>query len=393
MEIKPFNFLRTPQVLFGPGTLGRVPDMIPDRTAIVLLVTGEASLQKSGRLDELKESFAGLSLKCHHISVQGEPTPEMIDSAVEKFSKENIGQVIAIGGGSAIDAGKAISAMLPLAEPITIYLEGIIGGKKHCGKKIPFIAIPTTAGTGSEATKNAVISKIGKDGFKRSLRHDNFIPDIAIIDPGLMLSCPPGISAACGMDAFTQLLESYVSTGASNLTDQLTLSGLAAIKEGLISSCTTGAGDITARSAMAYAAFLSGITLANAGLGVVHGLASAIGARFDIPHGIICGSLMGEVLRMNIIKLRKSGDHWKSLEKFAHAAHILCEIPENDISSACDALVDKVENITIQLQIPCLGSYGVAKSDISQIISVAENKNNPIYLTPAEIGSIIEKRI
>ena len=392
MEIRPFQFAQTPRVLFGPGAIERLPDLISVRSAAVLLVTGGASLMKSGRLDLLRKKIAGIPLDCRQVSVKGEPTPELIDAAVAQLHRENIGLVIAIGGGSVLDAGKAISAMLPLNEPVAGYLEGV-GTKKHSGVKIPFIAVPTTAGTGSEATKNAVISTIGAGGFKRSLRHDRFVPDIAVIDPGLALTCPPDISASCGMDAFTQLLESFVSSGASALTDALARDGLAAVASGLVPSCTTGAEDIAARSAMAYAAYLSGVTLANAGLGVVHGLASSIGARFDIPHGVICGTLMGAAVRMNIRKLRGARGDGTALRKYARAGSLLRGVPETDEIRACDALADMIDDTTDRLLIPRLGKFGVTAEDIPSILSDADNKNNPVKLTPDEIGDIVRGRI
>ena len=184
-----------------------------------------------------------------------------------------------------MDAGKSISAMLTKTESIKEYLEGI-GTKKHDGKKMPFVAVPTTSGTGSEATKNAVISEIGGRGFKKSLRHDNFVPDSVVIDPRLMISCPQNVTAASGMDVFSQLIEGYLSTNSSPMTDALALSGLRYIKEGLLKSYETG-DDIDARGKVAYASYLSGVVLANAGLGTVHGFASPIGGYFDIPHGVV----------------------------------------------------------------------------------------------------------
>ena len=160
------------------------------------------------------------NIKFQKVVVNSEPSPELVDETVQKYSAEKIDVVVSIGGGSVIDAGKAISAMLNTSGSVREYLE-VVGNKEHPGTKVPFIAVPTTSGTGSEATKNAVISKLGKDGFKRSLRHDNLVPDVALIDPELTLNCPPDITAAAGMDCFTQLAEAYLSGKSNDYTDAL----------------------------------------------------------------------------------------------------------------------------------------------------------------------------
>ena len=180
-----------------------------------------------------------------------------------------------------MDAGKAISAMLTQEGSVKDYLEGV-GHKHPSGNKVPFFAVPTTSGTGSEATKNAVLSEIGPNGYKKSLRHDHFVPDLAIVDPDLTLSCPPGLTAYSGMDAFTQLLEAYVSTKAHPFTDALCEKALELLSGSLLQAYQDGE-NIEAREAMSYAAWTSGIVLAQVGLGVVHGFASAVGGMFDNP--------------------------------------------------------------------------------------------------------------
>ena len=205
-----------------------------------------------------------------------------------------------------MDAGKAIAAMLPLHEPVKNYLEGV-GTRSHPGVKLPFIAVPTTAGTGSEAAKNAVLSETGEKGYKRSLRHNNFVPNVAVIDPILTLSCPPATTAASGMDAFTQLLESYLSTAGNPITDALAYEGLRQVSGNLLHAFRSG-DDLNARIGMALAAFLSGLTLTNAGLGLVHGFAASIGGYFPIAHGVICSSMMPAVNRVTVRRLR-SLDH------------------------------------------------------------------------------------
>jgi alcohol dehydrogenase class IV len=231
-------------------------------------------------------------------------------------------------------------------------------------------------------------------GFKASLRHDNFVPDLAAIDPELALSCPAEITAACGMDAFCQLLESYVSTKASPLTDSLAVEGLRQAGGSLVPVCTTGAGDLEARAAMAHASFVSGITLANAGLGVIHGFAAPIGGFFSIPHGVVCGSLLAPAVRITIEKLR-GGDpgHARALEKFAAVGALVAGRAPGDVAGGCDALVAWLYTLAEKLAIPRLGDYGVGVSDCDRIIERAGSKNNPVALDREEMRRILLERI
>ena len=304
--------------------------------------------------------------------------------------------MVGIGGGSVTDAGKAISAMIPKEDSIKNYLEGV-GSKTHDGKKIPYIAIPTTSGTGSEATKNAVISEIGPKGFKKSLRHDNLIPNVALIDPELMIPCPSSISAACGMDAFTQLLEAYVSPKGSPMTDALAFSGMKYINKNLLSACSSGASNIEVRTAMAYASLMSGITLANAGLGIVHGLAGPIGGLFDIPHGVICGTLLAEATKMNIKKLQERGSSGKEgLRKHADIGALLSGnkfVEQGKIDEYCSILVDTLDRWTQDLKLERLGKYGINIEDIEKIVEKAGLKNNPVDLNKKDIKTILINRL
>jgi alcohol dehydrogenase class IV len=269
-----------------------------------------------------------------------------------------------------------------------------VGTAQHNGEKIPLIAVPTTSGTGSEATKNAVLSRTGDDGFKKSLRHDNFVPDVVVLDPKLTVSCPAHITAACGMDAFTQLLESYVSTDASPMTDALAFSGLEHVARFLVPASTDRAKDLDVRGGMAYAALMSGITLANAGLGVVHGVASPIGGFFNIPHGVVCGTLIGEATSATIRKLvQEHGSTHPALRKYSRVGVLLCGAAEEDTQRGCESLVSKVNEWTEILNIPRLGDYGVRESDLDRIIAGSGNKNNPVQLGPKEIREILRRRL
>jgi len=394
--IFPFEFSSIPKIIFGTGKLSELYKIIPDFGNNVLFVTGKSSLEKSGIWNNLSKNFDKLGIRRYRVSVSGEPSPKLIDEAASKYRNKQIDLVIGIGGGSVTDAGKAISAMIPHQNSIVNYLEGV-GTKKPDGQKIPYIAIPTTSGTGSEATKNAVISKIGEEGFKKSLRHENYIPNIAIIDPELMISCPQSITGACGMDAFTQLLEAYVSTKANPITDALAYSGMKHVKDALIPASTNKSDDIGIRSEMAYGSLMSGIVLANAGLGIVHGLASPVGGFFDIPHGVVCGTLLAEVTRMNIGKLKEKGLEGRAaLKKHAQIGALLMgedTMKEGRMAEYLDHLITTLDHWTTSLKIEKLSKYGVTEDDFERIIHKTSLKNNPVDLSKENIDQILKNRL
>lgn len=389
-----FGFARIPRIVFGAGSAARLAETAAGYGESALVITGGKSFGKSESWKNFLSSARAESLEVYQVSCAGEPSPEFVDSVVERFGARKPDVTIAWGGGGAIDAGKAISAMLPLGESVLPYLEDVGDGRSHPGVKIPFIAAPTTAGTGAEATKNAVLSSVGPDGFKKSLRHDNFVPDIAIVDPVLALSCPPDVSAACGMDAFTQLLESYVSTAASPMTDALALSGIERAGRSLAAVCGDRAGDVEARADMAFAALMSGVTLANAGLGVVHGLAPPLGGYFKIPHGVVCGTLVAAATKVTIDRLfAESGAEHAALRKYARAGAILSGAARPDVRDGCAALVEILDRWTEELRMPRLGEFGITEADFDMIIAGGDNKNNPATLDDNEIRGILLARL
>lgn len=392
----PFTFSGVPRILFGRGASHRVGRVLGEIASRVLIVTGASSLERSGEWGLLVDRLSEASIRHDRVIVRGEPSPDLVDDTVSRFRDKGIQAVLAVGGGSVVDAGKAISAMLPQDTSVYEYLEGI-GNRKHNGQKVPFVAVPTTSGTGSEATRNAVLSKVGPQGFKRSIRHDRFVPDVAVIDPELVLSCPPEISSACGMDAFTQLLESYVSTQASPFTDCLAQSGISHVKDSLIPVCTGQGNSVEKRASMAYASLVSGITLANAGLGIVHGLASAIGGFFSIPHGVVCGTLVGAETRVNIERLRRQeeGVGRIALGKYARIGALLYEreYRDEDVEICCDLLLETLDRWIEILGIPRLGKYGVRSSDLGRVVEAADNKNNPVRLDEDDIMRLMLMRL
>ncbi len=389
--VNPFQFSRLPVINFGNGKLNLLTGLIKRYGTEIVVVADPGSFINSLYAAELFESFRKHEIKYHHVVVHGEPSTELIDSTVEKFNTATINVVVSIGGGSVLDAGKAISAMLYKKESVKEFLEGV-GTREHPGTKLPFIALPTTSGTGSEVTKNAVISQIGKLGYKKSLRHDNFVPDIAIIDPRLTMSCPQNITAASGMDCFTQLTESYLSDKANEYTDALALEGLKVIKSSLVKSYRHG-NDLKARTGMSFAALTSGICLANAGLGVVHGFASSIGGLYHIPHGIVCGTLMAAANAVTVRELRKNNSNPAALMKYATLGRLFLDTEGKSDDYYIDGFIQYLLKLTDELQLPGLKQFGIDRKDIGVICRITELKNNPVKLSLGALQEVLRERL
>lgn len=386
-----FNLAPTPKIIFGIGKLLSLPKVIIAFGRSVLFVTGKESFINSEKWCLIRSQFIKEKINWKNITVDTEPSPKLIDDNVAEISRQSIDVVVAIGGGSVIDAGKAISAMIMEKDLISNYLEGL-GNKQPSGNKVPFIAIPTTSGTGSEATKNAVLSDVGKDGFKKSLRHDNFVPNVALIDPSLTLSCPKSITVQSGMDAFTQLLESYVSTKSNAFTDSLAMDGIRLLRNGLHQAVIDGS-NIIAREKMSYSSLISGITLANAGLGTIHGFASSIGGFINIPHGLVCAKLMGPVNKITVEKLisQKSNEH--ALYKYARVGQLFNRNKNRSDGYNIDLLLDTIMHWTTEFSIRGFSEFGLNESDFRKIISKTGNKNNPIELDDDEMAEALKSAL
>ncbi len=384
-----FSLAQSPLVYFGAGKISVLPSVVKTFGSRILLVTGAKSFTASGHYQILLEEFHSQGITVEHLSVSVEPTPGIVDEAVKKTLPFDPDVIVAVGGGSVLDAGKAIAAMLPLREPVKNYLEGVGIKPAHPGVKVPFIAIPTTAGTGSEAAKNAVLSETGESGYKRSLRHNNFVPNVAIIDPALSITCPPATTGASGMDAFTQLLESFLSTAGNAVTDALAYEGLQQVSRSLRQAYYSGS-DIEARTGMALAAYLSGVTLTNAGLGLVHGFAASIGGYFPIAHGVICSSLMPAVNRVTVRKLRSQRSNDNALAKYATIGKMFAGVENNSLEYYVDFLLDTIEKWTVEMNIPRLSHGGVTSSGFAKIVNATDNKNNPVALNKEEMMEILE---
>ncbi len=323
-----FSFAATPHIHFGAGKRSDLATIVRSYGKRMLLVTGGSSFDKSpicqALFQELDDQF-----ELHRISVSAEPSPKLVDATVAALQNNPPDCVVAIGGGSPVDTAKAIAGLIPSGDSVMEYLEGVGNGKCYTGPSTPFIALPTTAGTGGETSKNAVLSEIGENGYKKSFRDEQLVARHIILDPELTLSCPANVTAACGMDAFTQLLESYVSRNANPITDALALSGMTRAARALPVAISDG-GNLEARSEMLYASSISGLTLANAGLASVHALASPIGAFFPMPHGEVCGSLLFDATRINIELMLEREPESPGLKRYAEAGRIVAGEPSLD---------------------------------------------------------------
>lgn len=394
MNLPPFNIDRLPQVFFGAGRSAELPMLINRMNARRLLfVTGANTLNRWSQWNALRAAVEADAREWFHTTVVAEPSPQIVDAVVAQYHPRHIDLVVAIGGGSVLDAAKAIAGLLPFGNSVLDHLEGVGAGKPYHGPALPFIAVPTTAGTGSEATKNAVLSVIGKTGYKKSFRHDTLVPQYAIVDPNWIRSCPPAQIAANGLDALTQLLESYVSTNATPFTDALALDGMAHIRKGLFAAWQGGENKNAdqGRAHMAYAALISGITLAQAGLGSVHGLASPLGAFYPIPHGVVCGTLLAAATEINIHTLRMRVPESPALPKYAQIGRLLSGNTSRE-ATAQDDLISLLHTWTNQLQLPRLRDFGIDTHAIPTIVANCRGnsmKTNPIPLTDSDVTQLL----
>ncbi len=395
-QFNPFSIARLPRIEFGSGVFSRTAELTAQFGKHVLIVTGARSFPTSERWKQLLQQFAALDISYDHVTIDGEPSPEMIDDAVKEHASANIEVVVGIGGGSAMDAAKAIAGLLRVNQSVMDFLEGVGPELPYKGPAVPLIAVPTTAGTGSEATKNAVLSKQGIDGFKKSFRDDRLVAEVAIVDPDLLSTCPRDVIAANGMDALTQLIESYVSIKANVFNDALGISGLRAARDGLVRLYQSEGKDAQARERMAYASLISGINLAQTGLGSVHGLASPLGAFYPIPHGVVCGTLVAAATHTNINAMLEREPDNAAIDRYARVSEVLSQRRFKSIDQALDKLVELLQQWTYDLQLERLSTYGLTSSALDHVVEHSRGssmKTNPIVLTDEEIKSILVERM
>lgn len=387
-----FETPSVPNLKIGEGVLFSLPEYLKNHGySRIALVTGGDSYSASEYREQFEENLRAFGIEAPRFPVSGEPSPLKVDQVRDTAAEMQVDAVVGLGGGSVIDTAKAVSVMLNHEGSVREYLEGV-GNRSPRPVRYPLIAVPATSGTGSEATKNAVISEVGERGFKKSLRNTSYVPDIALLDPLVTKGCPYDVTAASGMDAVTQLLEAYVSVNANPFTDALSLNGLQRARWSLPATLRDGE-NLKARGQMSYAAYLSGISLAGAGLGVVHGLASPLGALRHIPHGVVCGTLLPAASEIIVDKLLKGEDESRGLAKYSRGAVVFLGTDKGSGENNCRTLVEELYLWAEEFSIPLLSDYGFTTEELKEVAAHASKKGTPVDLTPEDIYSILERRL
>jgi alcohol dehydrogenase class IV len=378
-----FEFTTATKIIFGAGTLREAGAAAREFGQRALVVTGRDAKRAGPLLKILHEAGVGAAT----FSVAGEPELSTIEQGAALAKRETCKLVIGFGGGSALDAAKAIAAMMTNNGALLDYVEIIGRGNALTKPSAPFIAIPTTAGTGSEVTRNAVLAS-PEHKLKVSLRSPLMLAKVAIVDPELTCDLPPALTASTGLDALTQLIEPFVCSRANPLTDGLCLEGIRRAGRSLRVAFADGKNK-SAREDMAMASLFGGLALANAGLGAVHGFAGPIGGSFPAPHGAICAALLPHVMGANIRALRERAGGGDALRRYDEVARLLT----GDPGATADDGVKWVRKLVGDLQIEPLGVYGIRDEHVANLVAKAAQassmKANPIALTPEELAATL----
>jgi alcohol dehydrogenase class IV len=382
-----FEFATAARIVFGWGEARQLAAAAAQMGNRALVVTGSSP----ERVRPLIADLESAGVACVLFSTPSEPTIDLVRAGAEYARAEGCGIVIAIGGGSAIDAGKALAALLTnTGEPLD-YLEVIGRGQRLQHASAPLIAIPTTAGSGAEVTRNAVLASPAHR-VKASLRSPFLLPRLALVDPELTLNLPRAITAATGLDALTQLIEPYVSSRANPMTDLYCVEGLRRVTAALPHVWEDGQ-DRESRTAMSWASLLGGMALANAGLGVVHAFAAAVGGMWKAPHGAICAAVLPHAIEVNVEALRRRDPKNPALRRYDEIARLLTRLPH----AIADDAVLAIANFCDRLEIPPLRTYGVTEADIPGLAEKAAQassmKGNPIQLTTDELREIARRAL
>ncbi len=393
-----FEFATATRIIFGPGTIKEVAPLAaemagPSDSRRKTGLRGNRAFVITGRTTERAEPILE-QLNKHAIeyvtfNVPSEPTTTMIKQAVERARNNKSDLVIGIGGGSVLDTGKVVAAMLTNTGQPADYLEIVGLGKPITQSPVPYIAIPTTAGTGAEVTRNAVIG-VPEHKVKVSMRSPMMLPRLAVVDPELTYSMPPSVTASTGLDALTQLMEAFVSNKANPMIDGICREGLKRAGRSLLTAYEDGS-NRDARQDMSLASLFSGLALANAGLGAVHGFAGPLGGVISAAHGVICARLLPFVMQANVKALQSRADSSPALARYDQIAQFLTG---NVRAKAADGL-KWVQDICLQLKVPPLSESGLKEQDFPAVIAKAQKsssmKGNPVTLTEDELASILKQ--
>ena len=378
-----FEFTTVPRILFGAGAVKSVGGNSKVFGKCALVVTGRNPQRAENLIADLRQHGTGVVT----FAVAGEPEIVTVEQGISLAKAEKCNSVIGFGGGSVIDAAKAIAALLTNEGELLDYLEIIGRGQTLKKWSAPFFAIPTTAGTGSEVTRNAVLAS-PEHKLKVSLRSRLMLARMAIVDPELTYDLPPALTASTGLDALTQLIEPFVCSRANPMTDGLCVEGIRRAARSLRVAFSDGKNK-SAREDMAVASLFGGLALANAGLGAVHGFAGPIGGSFPAPHGAICAALLPHVMAANIRALQHRAPESVALSRYDKVARLLT----GNAAAAADDGVKWIREFVSDLQIESLGNFGVRQDHIADLVGKAANsssmKANPIALTPAELADTL----
>lgn len=381
-----FDFATAARIIFAPGAIRDFPKIASEFGTRALLVTGRSTERATPLRDELQR----IGIDCPFFPVEDEPTLHIIRKGVQA-ARDRCHFVIGFGGGSAIDAAKAIAALAPNSGEPLDYLEIIGRGRSLEHSPLPFLAIPTTAGSGAEVTRNAVLGS-PEHGVKASLRSPLMLAKLALVDPDLTINLQPEVTARTGLDALTQVIEPFVSNRANPFTDLFCVEGMRCVAASLRNAYRDG-GDRDARESMSFASLLGGLALANAGLGVVHGFAAPLGGMLHAPHGSLCAAVLPHGVAMNVRVLRDRGAQCQALQKYDEAARILTG---NAQAKAEDGTA-WVAAVCRDLGVQPLRAFGLKPEQIPVLVEKAANansmKSNPIQLTPDELAEIAERAL
>jgi alcohol dehydrogenase class IV len=390
-----FELVGVGRIVFGSGSVARLGPIASGMGRKALVVTNAEPAGAGGATDAVTRELAEHGVSCAIFAQHREPTVDDVDAALETARRGRCDVVVGLGGGSAIDCAKAVAALLTNGGSALDYMEVVGKGRKVQRPSAPWIAVPTTAGTGAEATKNAVIA-CPERNFKASIRGEGLLALAAVVDPRLGLGVGPGVTACSGMDALCQLIESYTSIGAQPITDALAAEGIPRAARSLERAVRNGS-DLPAREDMALAALLSGITLTNAGLGAVHGFAAPMGANFPAPHGAICAALLPGVMAANVRALRAADGRHPVLARYATVGRLLTGRTRLGDRAAIDAGVRFVADLASAIGIPPLSKFGVTADRAGEMVALAKKASsmryNPIELSDEALTALLTEAI